>query len=49
MSISSGLGAKVDVSAAPNTCGGSLETAFSESHGRFVVAGADGARACRFQ
>lgn len=48
MSISSGLGAKVDVSGAPNTCGGSLETAFSESHGRFVVAGADGAKISSF-
>jgi len=48
MSISSGLGAKVDVSAAPNTCARSLETAFSESHGRFVVAGADGAKISSF-
>jgi phosphoribosylformylglycinamidine synthase subunit PurL len=48
MAISGGLGAKVDVSTAPNTCGGSVETAFSESHGRFVVAGADGPKISSF-
>jgi phosphoribosylformylglycinamidine synthase subunit PurL len=43
MAISGGLGAKVDLALAPSTCRRSLETAFSESHGRFVVSGGDGA------
>jgi phosphoribosylformylglycinamidine synthase len=41
MAISGGLGAKVDLAMAPNTCRGFAETAFSESHGRFVVSGPD--------
>jgi phosphoribosylformylglycinamidine synthase subunit PurL len=48
MSIASGLGARVDISAVPNSCGGSLEAAFSESHGRFLVAGGDGQRISSF-
>jgi phosphoribosylformylglycinamidine (FGAM) synthase-like enzyme len=39
MAISGGLGAKVDLSAAPSTSPGPLWTAFSESHGRFIVTG----------
>jgi phosphoribosylformylglycinamidine synthase len=42
MAISGGLGARVDLSAAPGDCRRALETAFSESHGRFVVSGGDG-------
>jgi phosphoribosylformylglycinamidine synthase subunit PurL len=43
MAISGDLGAKVDLSLAPSTCRRRLETAFSESHGRFVVSGRDAA------
>ncbi|MDA4115227.1 MAG: phosphoribosylformylglycinamidine synthase subunit PurL [Thaumarchaeota archaeon] len=43
MAISGALGAKVDLSLAPSTCRRTLETAFSESHGRFVVSGRDAA------
>ena len=43
MAISGSLGAKVDLALAPSSCHRSLETAFSESHGRFVVSGGDGA------
>ncbi len=43
MAISGDLGAKVDLALAPSACPRTLETAFSESHGRFVVSGADGA------
>ncbi|HVB95053.1 MAG TPA: phosphoribosylformylglycinamidine synthase subunit PurL [Nitrososphaerales archaeon] len=43
MAISGSLGAKVDLALAPSSCSRSLETAFSESHGRFVVSGRDGA------
>ncbi len=42
MAISGGTGAKVDVALAPSTCRRGIETAFSESHGRFVVSGKDG-------
>ena len=43
MAISGSLGAKVDLALVPSSCHRSLETAFSESHGRFVVSGGDGA------
>ena len=43
MAIAGDLGAKVDLSLAPSTGRRTLETAFSESHGRFVVSGGDGA------
>jgi len=43
MAISGGLGAKVDLALAPSTCRRTLETAFSETHGRFVVSGGGGA------
>jgi phosphoribosylformylglycinamidine synthase subunit PurL len=42
MAISGGLGASLDLSAAPGSCRSPVETAFSESHGRFVVSGPDG-------
>jgi len=42
MAISGSLGAKVDLASARTSCSRSLETAFSESHGRFVVSGGDG-------
>jgi len=41
MAISGGLGAKIDLAMAPSTCRGFAETAFSESHGRFLVSGPD--------
>jgi phosphoribosylformylglycinamidine synthase subunit PurL len=43
MAIAGSLGAKVDLALAPGSCPRALETAFSESHGRFVVSGGDGA------
>jgi len=43
MAIAGDLGAKVDLALAPSTSRRTLETAFSESHGRFVVSGGDGA------
>jgi len=43
MAVSGSLGAKADLALAPSTCRRTLETAFSESHGRFVVSGGDGA------
>ena len=43
MAMSGSLGAKVDLALAPGAGHRSLETAFSESHGRFVVSGGDGA------
>jgi phosphoribosylformylglycinamidine synthase subunit PurL len=44
MSISSGLGARVDVSRIPEdgSSRSKAELLFSESHGRFIVSGADG-------
>jgi phosphoribosylformylglycinamidine synthase subunit PurL len=42
MAISGSVGAKADLATAPSSCRRSLETAFSESHGRFVVSGGDG-------
>ena len=42
MAISGGIGARVDIAVAPSGCRRPLETAFSESHGRFVVTGGDG-------
>jgi len=42
MAISGGLGARIDVGMAPSRCSRVMETAFSESHGRFVVSGGDG-------
>jgi phosphoribosylformylglycinamidine synthase len=41
MAISGDLGARVDLAMAPSTCRGFAETAFSESHGRFLVSGPD--------
>jgi len=48
MAIAGNVGAKADLSLAPSTCRRSLETAFSESHGRFVVSGGDGAAIATF-
>ncbi len=42
MAISGGLGARIDIAMAPSNCRRPLDTAFSESHGRFVVSGGDG-------
>ncbi len=42
MAMAGGLGARVDVSTVPGSCATPLDALFSESHGRFVVTGADG-------
>jgi phosphoribosylformylglycinamidine synthase subunit PurL len=41
MAIAGGIGARMDLSMAPNSCRTASERAFSESHGRFVVTGRD--------
>ena len=41
MAIAGGLGAGIDLSRVPGTARGAFEKAFSESHGRFIVAGKD--------
>ncbi|HUH99486.1 MAG TPA: phosphoribosylformylglycinamidine synthase subunit PurL, partial [Nitrososphaerales archaeon] len=45
MSIAGGLGAEVNLSRVPTSCASDIETLFSESHGRFVMATPNEAKA----
>ena len=47
MCIAGGLGAQIDLQKVPSSCRRVDELAFSESHGRFVLASADAKKASR--